>query len=106
MTEQQARLIVRQRSNGLCEVQVQCAGSRAAEWHHRVNRSQGGVWSPSNGLDACSACHSWITHNPAAAGVLGLHLHPSKDPAAVPVRSPLFGVPVLYDDEGCMRFAA
>lgn len=106
MTEQRARLIVYGRSGGVCEVQVVCAGTRATEWHHRVNRSQAGEWWPSNGLHACHPCHAWITHHPRAAEPLGLHLHPSADPRTVPVRSPLFGRPVLLDDDGCVRFAA
>lgn len=107
VSERRGRDMVRARSGGVCEVQVRCRGARATEWHHRVNRSQGGTWCPSNGLHACSACHGWITDHPGTAGGLGLHVLPGVDPATVPVRAPLYGgALVFYDPDGCLRFAA
>lgn len=105
MNESRARIIVRARSGGICEAQVVCRGARAGEWHHRINRSQGGPWCPSNGLDACSPCHTWITHHSEAAEPLGLHLKPGVDPATVPVWSALYGRHVLLDPDGCLTFA-
>jgi hypothetical protein len=80
--ERIARRIVRRRSGGWCEV---CDRRRATEWHHRINRSQGGEWRASNGLDTCSACHLHITTNPHAARQQGWHLYPGEHPAAMRV---------------------
>lgn len=49
-----AREVVRARSDGVCE---KCGQARAVHWHHRLNRSQGGTWHPSNGLHLCLADH-------------------------------------------------
>lgn len=51
------------RSGGWCEIALPdlCAGL-GAEWHHRLNRSQGGRWDASNGLHACSPCHDYVTN--------------------------------------------
>lgn len=67
--ESLSREIVYARSGGDCEVRIEgvCQG-RATNWHHRKNRSQGGLWRPSNGLHLCGSgttgCHGWITHEP------------------------------------------
>lgn len=85
-SETEARMVVRERSNGRCELDVRdvCRG-RAAEWSHRQRRGQGGLWTPCNGLDACSACHRWLGAHPTWADAAGLTL-PSyvTDPGAVP----------------------
>ncbi|MGW3992410.1 HNH endonuclease [Amycolatopsis sp. NPDC004772] len=49
-----ARTLVYARSSGACE---KCGLRRAVHWHHRLNRSQGGTWHPSNGLHLCLEDH-------------------------------------------------
>lgn len=68
--ERRARKLVRRRSSGLCEIQIEdvCTG-RATDWCHRIREGQGGPWSPTNGLHGCRACHTWTHLNPAAARV-------------------------------------
>jgi hypothetical protein len=63
MSEQKCRLIVRERSGGICEL----CPHLAVQCHHRRNRSQGGQWCPSNILHICVADHIWIGANIAAA---------------------------------------
>lgn len=65
--EKAAKDTVRERSGGVCEIQLQgvCFG-RALDFSHRIREGQGGPWSPRNGLDACRACHEW-THRYATA---------------------------------------
>lgn len=66
MTQGKARRFVYARSGGQCEVRILgvCLG-RATNWHHRINRSQGGLWLPSNGLHVCGSgthgCHGALT---------------------------------------------
>lgn len=67
--EGRGRAIVYARSGGVCE----CCGARRAEsWSHRVAKSRGGLWSPSNGLHLCGdgtrLCHGWLEANPTWAG--------------------------------------
>lgn len=76
--ERRARRIVAARSGGWCEA---CDRRVAAEWHHRVNRSQGGRWCPANGLHLCSPCHTWVSHHPVSAMARGWHLDPCENPA-------------------------
>jgi hypothetical protein len=80
VSEQQGRLIVYARSQGRCEA---CTRP-ASEWHHRVNRSQGGTWSPANGLHLCNWCHGWITVNPLHAQRLGLTVPRGVEPDTRP----------------------
>lgn len=63
MNEGLARRIVYARSGGLCEPRIPDAGCRhtGAQWHHRKRRSQGGRWTPSNGLHICLPCHDYVT---------------------------------------------
>lgn len=82
--ESAARRLVRQRSGGQCEARLPNCAGRAREWDHRINRSQGGRWSPANGLDLCPACHRWKTEHPALAGAKGLRLVRGSDPARWP----------------------
>lgn len=99
MSEARARRLVAERSGGVCE---RCGRARAGEWHHRVNRSQGGRWTASNGLHLCGTCHGWVTAHPEAAAApgCGWALRSWQDPLAVPVRLHLWGL-VLLDDCGC-----
>jgi hypothetical protein len=68
--EKAAKDTVRERSGGVCEIQVPglCWG-RALDFSHRIREGQGGPWSPRNGLDACRACHEWTHRYPSAARV-------------------------------------
>lgn len=82
MSETKARQIVYARSGGICE---RCSQARGAEWQHRQNRSQGGVWSPENGLHCCSPCHRYITGHPTDSDVHGWTVKRDDDPALRPV---------------------
>ena len=100
--ERQAREVVRDRSGGVCEV---CGARRASNWHHRLNRSQGGLWCPTNGLDLCGSgttgCHGWITEHPALSRPRGWIVQPHQDPATVPVDLAHHGRVLLLAD-GCL----
>lgn len=49
---------VHTRSSGVCEL---CGQARAAHWHHRLNKGQGGLWDPANGYHLCPPCHTRVT---------------------------------------------
>lgn len=102
MNEQKARRIVRDRSGGLCEV---CASATAWEWHHRKNRSQGGLWSPENGLHLCSRDHRWITEHPASSWVKGWSVRGSGDPSITPVFMARWGYVLLTEDGSYIQTA-
>lgn len=97
--ERRARLIVRERSGGMCEADGQ---HRATDWSHRVAEGQGGPWCPSNGLHLCRAHHRWAHHNPAAAGELGWILLSTDNPLEMPALIWLHGRPttVLLHPDG------
>lgn len=59
--------------------------ARGTEWQHRKNRSQGGAWCPSNGLDLCTPCHRYVTEHPADAQEHGWSVPRPDDPATVAV---------------------
>ena len=82
MNELRARRIVSGRSGGWCE---RCDRRLAAEWHHRKNRSQGGRWCPSNGLDLCGPCHRFVTAFRTVAFRHGWAVEEGLDPRRVPV---------------------
>jgi hypothetical protein len=79
--ETRGRAIVRQRADSLCEA----CGAPGLEWSHRVDRSDGGTWSPTNGLWACSPCHQWWHSNPLQAYQGGWRLRSGTDPAVTVV---------------------
>lgn len=79
------------RSGGVCETQVPgaCRG-RAEVPSHRKRRSQSSKaekWSPTNVLHNCAPCEDHLTDKGATPAVRskGWTVHPSLDPAAVPV---------------------
>jgi hypothetical protein len=87
----------------LCEVQIPgtCFGV-GGNYHHRINRSQGGVYTPSAALWACGSgttgCHGWITENPEGARAKGWSIKSTGNPLETPC---LYrGEWVLLDDEG------
>lgn len=84
--ERLARRLVYARSSGICEL---CSAARAGHWHHRLDRSLGGLWLPSNGLHACPLCHLSVTDQSGERLALcrrnGWVLRTNEDPALVPV---------------------
>lgn len=60
--EREAKRLVRERSNGWCELQLSCCVGRAYDFSHRIAVGRGGRWEASNGLDACRWCHTAITN--------------------------------------------
>lgn len=83
--EAAARRVVRARSAGRCEV---CGVRAATNFHHRLNRSGGGRWDATNGLDLCGSgttgCHGEITTNPKRAREQGWSVPSYADPARTP----------------------
>lgn len=99
-SQHEGRTRVYARSGRVCEIQVEevCTG-RAAQWHHRKDRQQGGTWRASNGLDACAPCHRFVTEDRSEKTKgPGWVVEPWRDPLEVPVLRR--GEWVLLDDEG------
>lgn len=90
------RKIVSERADEHCE---RCGlQSDALEWHHRRNRSQGGLWDPANGMALDRACHHFVTVNPEASDKPGWTVLNGEDPRTKPV---LYrGRWVLLDNDG------
>lgn len=82
MKERESRALVYARAAGRCEM---CLVRQPTDYQHRKNRSQGGGWSPDNGLHLCHECHMWIHANPAVAGSGGWYVRSWQEPTAVPV---------------------
>lgn len=69
------REVVRERSEGWCEIQLSGCAGRASQMHHRVTQKDGGRHGaaldrsdrPSNLLDACWFCHHVVTESPGAS---------------------------------------
>lgn len=115
--EQATRLILAERSQGMCEA---CGQARAEQAHHRQPRGSGGTslagpHSPANFLHVCVSCHGLIedhrdplTGRPADTYALGLQVRRGTDPDAIPVRlaHPVYGLAAwLLDDEGGISWA-
>lgn len=83
--EQLARDVVGLRSRGDCE---SGCGRPGTDWSHRVARSQGGPWCPSNGLLLCRWCHDWCHRHPEHATAAGLMLLSGSDPTICPAWLP------------------
>jgi hypothetical protein len=82
VNEKVSRQLVRRRSAGACEV---CGLTQATEYQHRKNRSQGGLWTPSNALDVCHSCHHTKIHgNPARAYQMGWSVRQAYQPHQMP----------------------
>jgi 5-methylcytosine-specific restriction protein A len=85
------RGIIRERSGGVCEVQVACKGIAATEQHHRRGRFMGGTNRaetdlPANGLDCCNLCHHYITTDHRTESYEnGWLVRQSADPSLIPV---------------------
>jgi hypothetical protein len=97
-SQHRGRRLVGKRSDGECEIQVYavCTG-RATDWCHRRARSQGGTWSPQNGLHGCHECHMWAHAHPSKARAMGW-ICKSYDPIDTGVLRR--GVWVVLDEEG------
>ena len=84
--ERRCRSLVRERSQGLCEL---CGKPGDLTLHHRKKRSQGGGWTASNCVmldgHGTAGCHGWVEDHPVAAEIEGFHVRPWQDPAVVPV---------------------
>lgn len=84
--EAKARKLVRERSDGVCEV---CGTMWATNMHHRKNRSQGGLWEASNLLHLCGSgttgCHGWITEHVTEAVAKGQCVRSHQDPTGTAV---------------------
>lgn len=78
------RAEVMERADQVCEM---CGQQRAAELHHRRNRSQSGKHTPANLGALCSPCHLHVTVHPAAAVRSGWSIQGTQfQPDEVPVR--------------------
>jgi hypothetical protein len=92
--EVSTRQAVGNRSGGRCEY----CGAIAMDMHHRLARSQGGLWSPANILHLCRADHDDFTFHRRELGYeLGILVHRNQIPADVPVETP-GGLRWLSDD--------
>lgn len=91
-SEAAGREAVIARSGGVCEI---CQANRATNFAHRQRRSQGGSWSPVNGLALCGSgttgCHGWCTAHPALARAGGWEVGAWGDPTEEPVYLQHFG---------------
>lgn len=81
--ERNARKLVKARALGsLCE---RCGRRPGSEYCHRLARSQGGLWCPSNAWWGCSQCHRECHASPALAYEQGWHVRSTQNPAVVPM---------------------
>lgn len=88
--EVDARELVNLRDGGVC---VKCGRVDplfGVNFDHRKNRSQGGLWSASNGQLMCGSgtvgCHGWATQHPAEAVAEGWAVPSWADPLVWPAR--------------------
>lgn len=79
--ERAARKTVKARSQMVCEIH---GNHPASDMHHRLNRSQGGQWSPENLLHICHAIHMQITVQPKRAMEQGWTVKSGRNPGDVP----------------------
>jgi hypothetical protein len=75
--------VVRERSGDLCEVRLPGCFRVAANFHHRLERSQGGKSTPQNLIHVCTGCHGKIHANPACSYAQGWLIHMGGDPDEV-----------------------
>lgn len=73
------RPLLRQRSQGRCEIGLPGCWGVARDPHHRKLRSRGGTNDLDNLLASCRPCHDWAHANGTVATALGL-LVPSRMP--------------------------
>jgi hypothetical protein len=101
--ERPARAGVRDRSGGMCELQIPgvCEG-RATNYQHRMNQSQQGQYAIGSGLDVCGSgttgCHGYIHDHPEESYRKGWSVKSWDNPLTRPV---LYrGQWVVLDDLG------
>lgn len=97
--EVESRRIVRQRSDGLCEIGWVCAGDVwATDYVHRKARSQGGPFDAANAGDGCRPCHQRCHSEPEQARQRGWMVRRSHDFRAIPVDHARHGHVLLASD--------
>lgn len=104
--------VIRERSGGVCEIQLDGCRGRASQKSHRIGRQMGGRHGaarqrsdrPSNAMDACWWCHGVITESPGMAKIQGWVLEEWQNPLQEPV---LYRREVMYlrDDGAVVSFA-
>lgn len=99
MSEAEARSAIHRRSQGVCE---RCGNAPAVDWHHRKNRSQGGLWSAANGLHLCRPCHRYVTEHPAASYSAGWLVPGAYKPRTIPTN--YRGRWVFLDEDGGVTY--
>lgn len=81
--ERSSRRIVKARpADGLCE---RCGRRPGCEYCHRLARSQGGLWCPTNAWWGCTQCHRECHASPLIAYEQGWHVRSTQNPAVVPM---------------------
>lgn len=96
--------MIRERSGGLCEIQLDGCRGRACQKSHRIGRKDGGRHGaarqlsdrPSNAMDACWWCHYVITESPGMAKTQGWLLEEWQNPL---MESVLYRGEVMYLDD-------
>lgn len=93
--ERDSAAIVRERSGGICEIQLDGCTGRACEMSHRIARGMGGCHGvakrisdrPADLMHSCSSCHRLITERAWEVGAeeKGLILRHGCDAAREPV---------------------
>jgi hypothetical protein len=66
--------------------------------HHRLNRSQGGLWTPANILHICRQAHTAIGSDPKYAAGQGWSIRNRRNPADVPLWLAGRGFCFLHDN--------
>lgn len=101
--ERSARLLVKRRSGGLCELVLPGCTVWATDWCHRIARGRGGKWTASDGLHGCRSCHWAITNTNGRRAEYeraGYIVRTGADTATVPVLIGPQRHRVLLTDDG------
>jgi len=87
----QVRQLIRDRADGVCEIQAACQGRAAPAWdaHHRLPRGMGGTKRPhvnlaANALCICRDCHRLVESQREMALANGWLLRQQQTPAEIP----------------------
>lgn len=96
-SESRTRRIVKARAAHSCEI---TGAYGPTDMSHRLARSGGGQWQPSNLINASHDVHMWLEANPRLADAGGWHVPSWADPLEVPVwlTVPWVGWFLLADD--------
>lgn len=79
-----------------------CSRFNYLERHHRLFRSHGGLWVPSNIVMLCQGCHAATTDEQLTGA--GLNVRTGEVPAEVPVYIWYAGFVLLDDDGGYRKY--